>query len=258
MIRQSHSPWSCASFYVQKASEIERGTPRLVINYKLLNKVLQWIRYPIPNKKDLIQRIYNATIFSNFDMKSGFWQIQIKPEDRYKTTFTVPFGHYECNVMPFGLKIAPSEFQMINDIFNDYTKFSIVYIDDVLIFSNSIEEHFKDLQIFQKIVREIGLVISTTKIKLFQTNIRFLGFDIYQGQIKPIHGAIEFANKFPDEIKDKTHLQRFLGSLNYVADFYPNLRILIKPLFQRIKKNPAPWTNEHTQVVKQVKELPCL
>ena len=263
LIRPSLSPWSCAAFYVQKASEIERGTLRLVINYKPLNKVLQWIRYPIPNKKDLIQRIYNATIFSKFDMKSGFWQIQIKPEDRYKTAFTVPFGHYEWNVMSFGLKNAPSEFQnMMNDIFNEYTRFSIVYIDDVLIFSNSIEEHFKHLKNFQKIVRDNGLVISATKIKLFQTNIRFLGFDIYQGQIKPITRAIDFANKFPDEIKDKTQLQRFLGSLNYVAKFYPNLRILIKPLFQRLKKNLVPWSKEHTKVVKQVKsqvkELPCL
>ena len=147
----------------------------------------------------------------------------------------------------------------MNDIFNDYTKFSIVYIDNFLIFSNSIVEHFKHLKFFKKIIRENGLVIFATKIKLFQTNIRFY---IYQGQIKPIHRAIEFANKFLDEIKDKTQLQRFLGSLNYVADFYPNLKILIKPLFQRLNKNLAPWSNEHTQVVKQVKsqvkELPCL
>ena len=89
----------------------------------------------------------------------------------------------ECNA--FGLKNAPYEFQnMMNDIFNEYTKFSIIDIDDVLIFSNSIEEHFKHLKNFQKIVRDNGLVISATKIKLFQTNIRFLGFDIYQGQIK--------------------------------------------------------------------------
>ena len=79
-------------------------------------------------------------------MKSGFWQIQIKEEDKYKTAFTLPLGYYEWDVMPFGLKNAPLEFQNImNYIFNNYTKFSIVYIDDVLIFSNSIEEHFQHL-----------------------------------------------------------------------------------------------------------------
>ena len=99
-------------------------------------------------------------------MKSGFWQIQIKPEDRYKTAFTVLFGHYEWNVMSFGLKNAPFEFQnMMNEIFNDYTRFSIVYIDDVLIFSNSIEEHFKHLKNFEKIVRDNGLVISAKKLE---------------------------------------------------------------------------------------------
>ena len=144
-----------------------------------------------------------------------------------------------------------SEFQNItNDIFNNYTRFSIVYIDNVLIFSNSVEEHFQYLKTFQKLVRENGLVISASKTKLFQTKIRFLGFEIYQGTIKPIQKAIEFANKFPDEIKDKNPLQRFLGSLNYVVEFYPNLRILIKLLFQRLKKSPAPSTDEHTQIVK--------
>ena len=73
-------------------------------------------------------------------MKYGFCQIQIKEEDKYKIALTVPFGHYEWNIMSFGLKNAPSEFQNImNDIFNDYTRFSIVYIDNILIFSNSIE-----------------------------------------------------------------------------------------------------------------------
>ena len=104
-------------------------------------------------------------------MKSRFWQIQLHEKDRYKTTFTVPFGHYEWNVMPFGLKNAPSEFQNImNDIFNPYTNFSLVYID-VLIFSNSLEQHFKHLETFQRIVKENGLVISDPKIKLFQTKI---------------------------------------------------------------------------------------
>ena len=69
---------------------------------------IKWIRYPIPNKKDLPQRLAKSKIFSKFDMKSRFWQIQIVEKDRYKISFVVPFGHYKGNVMPFGLKDAPS------------------------------------------------------------------------------------------------------------------------------------------------------
>jgi hypothetical protein len=263
LIRKSKSPWSCSAFYVQKNAEIERGAPRLVINYKPLNTALKWIRYPIPNKKDLLARVYNAKVFSKFDMKSGFWQIQIDEKDKYKTAFTVPFGHYEWNVMPFGLKNAPSEFQNImNDIFNPYTSFSIVYIDDVLIFSNTIEQHWKHLETFIKIVQYNGLVVSPTKIKLFQDKIRFLGHNIYQGKITPIDRAIQFADKFPDEIKDRNQLQRFLGSLNYVSEYYQDLRKICRHLFQRLQNNPPPWTDIHTQIVRQIKKhvktLPCL
>jgi hypothetical protein len=100
------------------------------------------------------------------------------------------------------------------------------------------------------------------KIKLFQTKIRFLGFDISEGQIRPIDRAIQFADKFPDVIINKTQLQRFLGSLNYIADFYKDLRKYCKPLFYRLQSNPLPWTDVHTSIVKQikvhVKTLPCL
>lgn len=208
LIRNSKSPWSCSAFYVQKNAEIERGTPRLVINYKPLNKVLEWIRYPIPNKNDLVHRLNEAVVFSKFDMKSGFWQIQISENDRYKTAFTTPFGHYEWNVMPFGLKNAPSEFQNImNDIFNSFSHFTIVYIDDVLVYSSSIDEHWKHLNSFLDTIKRNGLVVSAKKVKLFQTKVRFLGYDISEGQIRPIDRAIQFADKFPDVIIDKTQLQ---------------------------------------------------
>lgn len=88
-------------------------------------------------------------------MKSGFWQIQIAEHDKYKTAFTVPFGHYEWNVMPFALKNAPSEFQHImNDIFNNYSKLTIVYIDDVLVYSTSIDQHISHLHTFLNIVKK--------------------------------------------------------------------------------------------------------
>ena len=113
-----------------------------------------------------MQRISNAKVFSKFDMKSGFWQIQISKKDKYKTAFKIPFGRYEWNVMPFGLKNAPSEFQKImNYIFNSFQDISIVYIDDVLIFSQNIDQHFKHLQTFFAIVKRNDLVESKTKNK---------------------------------------------------------------------------------------------
>ena len=255
IIRNPKSPWSCPAFYVQKNAEIERGVPRLVINYKPLNKVLEWVRYPIPNKKDLVNRLDRAMVFSKFDMKSGFWQIQIRESDKYKTAFTTPFGHYEWNVMPFGLKNAPSEFQNImNEIFKPFSTHAIVYIDDVLIFSKSLEQHKKHLRAFLNTVKLNGLVVSAPKIKLFQTQVKFLGFDIHHGVIKPINRSIQFAEKFPDQILDKTQLQRFLGSLNCISDFYQNLRQQCKPLFDRLRTNPSPWTPAYTSIVQKIKK----
>ena len=107
--------------------------------------------------------------------------------------------------MPFGLKNAPSEFQNImNDIFNSFSHFTIVYIDDVLIYSCSINEHWKHLYSFLDTIKRNGLAISAKKIKLFQTKVRFLGYDIFEGQIRPIDRAIQFADKFSDVITDKT------------------------------------------------------
>nr|KAJ0225652.1 hypothetical protein LSAT_V11C100043300 [Lactuca sativa] len=159
--------------------------------------------------------------------------------------------------MPFGLKNAPSEFQNImNDIFYVYSDFMIVYIDDILIFSKNIDQHFKHLNIFFQTAKHNGLVISEKKMKIFQTKVRFLG------KYLPIDRSINFADNFPDEIKDKTQLQRFLGSLNYISDFYKDLAIDSAPLYDRLKKNPPPWGQDHTKAVKliklKVKKIPCL
>jgi hypothetical protein len=118
------------------------------------------------------------------------------------------------------------------------------------------------LNSFLEIIKHNGLVVSSPKIKLFQTKIRFLGYNIYQDKINAIDRVIKFADKFPDEILDKSQLQRFLGSLNYVADFYQNLRKQCKPLFDRLQNNPPPWTSVPTSIVQDIKKyaktLPCL
>ena len=150
----------------------------------------------------------------------------------------------------------------MNDIFNSFNHFTIVYIDDVLIYSNSIDEHWKHLYSFLETIKRNALVVSPKKIKLFQTKVHFLGYDISEGQIRPIDRAIQFVDKFPNVIIDKTQLQRFLGSLNYIAGFYKDLRKQCKPLFDHLQNNPSPWTDTHTFLVEQIKShvktLPCL
>ena len=122
-----------------------------------------------------------------------------------------------------------------------------------LFFSHSIDQHFKHLHIFFHVAKQNGLVLSKSKISLFQTRVRFLGHCISQGTITPIERSLEFTNKFSDRITDKTQLQRFLGSLNYVLDFYPNLIRIAKPLHDRLRKGPEPWSDLHTQIVRQIK-----
>jgi Reverse transcriptase (RNA-dependent DNA polymerase) len=133
--------------------------------------------------------------------------------------------------MSFGLKNIPSEFQkMTDEIFLPYSDFTIVYNDDILVYSNNIDQHWKHLNIFYNIVKTNGLVVSARKIKLFQHNIQFLGYKISYDLISPVNRVLEFARKFPDELKDKKQLQRFLGCLNYVSDFYKDLAKIEKSL----------------------------
>lgn len=116
-------------------------------------------------------------------------------------------------------------------------------------FSSSIDQYFKHLKTFLEIICQNGLVISKSKLNLFQTSIRFLGHNIYQGTIVPIQRSIDYADNFPDEIIDKKQLQRILGSLNYVSNFYQNIRVIAKPLHKRISKRKPPWIEEHTKIV---------
>ena len=150
----------------------------------------------------------------------------------------------------------------MDDIFKPYFDWLLVYIDDVLIFSKNIDDHFKHVNIFMKLVKKNGLVLSKRKIEVFQTSIKFIGHQISNGQISLQQHAIDFADKFPDVLKDKTQLQRFLGCLNYVSSFYQDCASDKKVLNKRLGKNPPQWSDSHTRAVQEikakVKSLPIL
>ena len=161
LIRPSRYHWASPAFYVNKHTKQVCGKKRLVIDYRKLNDCLQDIRYPIPCKTHLLKRMTGANVFSNFDMKSSFWQIGIKEHDRHKTTFVVPHGHYEWNVMPFGLKNASSEFQnRMDEVYRSISGFCLIYIDDAFIFSNSEDEHVEYLSKFNALPYKHGLALS--------------------------------------------------------------------------------------------------
>ncbi|GLJ28352.1 hypothetical protein SUGI_0557610 [Cryptomeria japonica] len=181
LISPSSSPFSCHAMYVPKYDENGQELPkkRLVVNYKPLNACLQDHQHPLPSKDYIWQTIQGSHIYSKFDLTKGFWQISIHPNDRDKTAFFVPQGLYEWNVLPFGIKTAPSIFQQHMDIiFHKYSKFILPYIDDSLVFSQNPQAHPAHLRQFLALCQQHGLAVNPTKSQFFQDSIIYIGIHL--------------------------------------------------------------------------------
>nr|AXB54821.1 polyprotein [Pinus nigra virus 1] len=251
LIEPSESHYACSAFLVRNHSEIVRGKPRMVINYKPLNAITQNFNYPLPRPEVIMQKIQHSKVFSKFDMKSGYYQIQIQPEDRHKTAFICPAGFYQWKVVPFGLKNAPAFFQRRMDyIFAKYG-FIVTYIDDILIHSPDVQNHLKHLEIFLEEVKKHGIVLSERKMSLFQDNIDFLGINVANGSIQMQPHVLTKLTQFPDKLKDKKEIQRFIGVLNYLHKYIPNLSEKTAPIRRH---NNGGWSDEATAAVKKLKE----
>ncbi|GJU95021.1 putative reverse transcriptase domain, viral movement protein [Tanacetum coccineum] len=206
------TPWACEAFYVNKRSEQVRGKLRLVINYQPLNHFLADDKFPLPQKKSLFQHLADARILSKFDLKSGFWQLGIKPEDRPKTAFCTPVHHYQWKVMPFGLKNAPSAFQkaMIT-IFEPILANTLVYIDDILLFSPDQQSHAELLSKFYSLVAKYGIMLSEKKMEVRVTTIQFLGMEISDGKYQPQPHVAQELLKFLNELSSQKMIQQVFG-----------------------------------------------
>ena len=132
--------------------------------------------YPLPRTDDLFDQLRGATVFSNIDLRSGYHQVRIKDEDIFKTTFRTRYGHYEFVVMPFGLTNAPAVFMcLMNNVMHKYLdKFVVIFIDDILIYSKSEEEHKEHLKIVLQELREHQLYAKFRKCDFFKDKIQYL------------------------------------------------------------------------------------
>ena len=212
LIEPTQSNWACQAFYVEKRSEKIRGKKRLVIDYKPLNHFLRDDKFPIPKTSALPVLFREATIFSKFDLKSGFWQLGIDPSDRHKTAFCIPNAQYQWTVLPFGLKTAPSLFQKaMTRIFEPLLSSAIIYIDDILLFSKDMESHAKLLDQFFQLANQYGIMFSEKKIHLAHQEIDFLGMRFSQGSYQPQPHIAEELIHFPDEFMTVKQIQQFLG-----------------------------------------------
>jgi hypothetical protein len=143
-IRPSTSPWAAPVMFVEKKD----GTRRMCIDYRALNEFTIKNKYPLPRIEDLFDQLRGASVFSKIDLRSGYHQLKIRPSDNPKTTFITKYGLYEYTIMSFGLTNAPAFFMnLMNSVFMEYLeKFVVVFIDDILIYSQSKEEHVDHLK----------------------------------------------------------------------------------------------------------------
>ncbi|KAH9716919.1 hypothetical protein KPL71_021635 [Citrus sinensis] len=256
LIEPTSSQWACQAFYVEKHSEIVRGKKRLVIDYQPLNMFLQDDKFPLPRRQSMFTFLKNVQIFSKFDLKSGFWQLGIEPSERYKTAFCIPNAHFQWTVLPFGLKIAPSIFQKsMVQIFQPILHHALIYIDDILLFSGSHDEHRQLLTKFYDILQSHGIMLSAKKSIIATDNVEFLGMIIKDGHYQPGKHIAQELLHFPDQQLSKRQIQQFLGIINYIRDFIPHVDHYTHHLSALLKKKPPEWNADHTFAVTTLKQI---
>ena len=239
-IQHSRSPAGAPIFFVKKKD----GSLRLVVDYRGLNKVTIRNRYALPLISSLLERLSGAKFFTKLDLRGAYNLVRIRPGDEWKTAFRTRYGHFEYTVMPFGLTNAPAVFQhMANDIFRDFLDiFIIVYLDDILIYSRTQEEH--DMHVRQALqrLREYGLYAKLEKCNFDQRQVEFLGYTISSSGISmdPAKVKTVLDWKTPQSVRD---VQCFLGFANFYRKFIKDYSKIVLPLTQLTQKNqPFIWS----------------
>nr|ASG91901.1 polyprotein [Cacao swollen shoot virus] len=265
VIRPSKSKHRTTAFIVQSGTSIDpvtkkatHGKEGLVFNYKRLNDNTEKDPYSLPGIQTILKRVCNKKACSKFDLKSGFHQVAMAEESIPWTAFWVPQGLFEWLVMPFGLKNAPAIFQRkMDQCFKGTEDFIAVYIDDILVFSETMQEHMKHLHQMLHICQKNGLALSPNKMCFNKKEMEFLGTVISHGKMKlQQHEITKILEKSNLELETTKGLRSFLGLLNYARIYIPNLGRLLSPLYAKTsptgekKMNRQDW-----HLIKEVKGM---
>ena len=244
LIRPSVSPWGAPVLFVKKKD----GTLRLCIDYRRLNQVTVKNKYPLPRIDDLFDQIQGAGIFSKIDLRSGYHQLKVAEQDIPKTAFRTRYGHYEFLVMPFGLTNAPAAFMaLMNRVFQSYLdQFVIVFIDDILVYSKTAEEHEQHLRIVLQTLREKQLYAKFSKCEFWLDQVVFLGHVISSRGIEVDPKKIEAVLKW-EAPTNVSEIRSFLGLAGYYRRFVQGFSILAGPMTKLLRKGAKYIWDEHCQ-----------
>nr|KYP67410.1 Transposon Ty3-I Gag-Pol polyprotein [Cajanus cajan] len=233
LVRPSVSPWGAPVLLVKKKD----GGSRLCVDYRQLNKLTIKNKYPLPQIDDLMDQLRGASVFSKIDLRSGYHQIRVKEGDIPKTAFRTRYGHYEYVVMPFGVTNAPAIFMdYMNRIFRPFLdKFVVVFIDDILIYSRTWEEHGEHLRLVLEILKAKQLYAKLSKCEFWLDEVKFLGHVISAEGIVVDPAKVESVLQW-ERPRTVTNIRSFVGLAGYYQRFIEGLSKIVAPLTQLTRK----------------------
>ncbi|GJV93166.1 putative nucleotidyltransferase, ribonuclease H [Tanacetum coccineum] len=254
-IRPSSSPWGASVLFVKK----KYGSFQMCIDYRELNKLTVKNRYPLPRIDDLFDQLQGSSVFSKIDLRSGYHQHRVRNKDIPKTAFRTRYGHYEFQVMPFGLTNAPAVFMdLMNRVCRPYLdKFMIVFIDDILIYSKTKEEHDVHLRLILEWLKKEELYAKFLKCDFWLSKVQFLGHVIDSEGIHVDPANIESIKDW-ESPKTPTEIRQFLGLVGYYRRFIEGFSKIVKPMTKLTQKSVKfNWGEKEETAFQTLKQKLC-
>ena len=256
-VEPSASPWASPILFVPKDGGKQH---RMCIDFRDLNALTKKDRFPLPRIDLLLHRSAKARIFSKIDLASGFHQIEVFPKHRELTAFILPEtiddqSLWEWKVMPFGLVNAPSTFQRAMSVaLQGCEGFAVVYIDDILIFSDNREQHLQHLRSVFTALQDQAYHVRLAKCSFLESEVPFLGHILTPDGIKAADKRYEHIQSFPTPFSTPKQVRSFLGMVMWYRTFIPHVSTLAAPLFPLTSvKKGFKWTPEAEQSVSALK-----
>ena len=253
VIQKSTSPWAQPIVLIKKK---QSGAIRPCIDYRKVNKLVKPDGFPLPRTQDCLDAVAGSTLFSSFDLTSGYFQIPLKKEDIPKSAFCCKFGHYEMTRMPFGLNNASGTFQRTMELALQGLQWvtCLVYIDDVIVFGENFEQHIARVSQVLERIKEAGLKLKPEKCHMLQTEVVFLGHKVSQNGIKPDPTNIAKIVQWPTP-KTAKQVKQFVATGSYYRRFVENYASLARPLINLTKKGAEfVWNEACESAFNKIKE----